>query len=283
MTTAHKRPSALKLLLRRPSGIVYIGFLLLVVLGSIFAPLVAPYDPIQIDLLSAELPPSSEHWFGTDDVGRDVFSRVVWGGRVSLMMGFVAAAISTVLGVSFGILSGYYEGRLGFFILRFMDFLLAFPGILLALGIVSILGPSLFNVMIAVGIGATPTFVRIVHGAVLSIKQNDYVEAAVAFGAKDVHLFRHYIFPNIFPVVIVLFTLQIASAIFVGSSLSFIGLGAQPPSPEWGAMVSRGRYALQNALWMSAFPGLAIATVCIAINLLGDTLRDILDPRMSDT
>lgn len=262
---------------------MYGGFLLFVFLVSLFAPLIAPYDPIRIDLLSAELPPSREHLFGTDDVGRDVFSRVVWGGRVSLSMGFTAAAISTILGLFFGLLSGYYEGRLGFLILRFMDFLLAFPGILLALGIVAVLGTSLVNVMIAVGIGATPSFVRVIHGAVLSIKQNDYVEAAVAFGAKDPHLLRRYILPNIFPVVIVLFTLQIASAIFVGSSLSFIGLGAQPPSPEWGAMVSRGRYALQNAIWMSAFPGLAIALVCVAINLLGDILRDVLDPRMTDS
>jgi peptide/nickel transport system permease protein len=265
--------------LLRPASLLSLLFLLTVVTTSIFAPAIAPYDPIRIDLLNAEKPPSQQFIFGTDDVGRDVFSRVIWGGRVSLTMGLVAASISTVLGLLLGTISGYYEGTVGYLILRFMDFLLAFPGILLALAIVAILGSSLANVMIAVGIGATPTFVRLVHGVVLSIKQNDYIEAARAFGANDAHIFTRYIFPNILPFVIVIFTIQVASAIFYGSSLSFIGLGAQPPSPEWGAMVSRGRYALRNALWMSAFPGAAIALVCIAINLLGDALRDALDPR----
>ncbi|MEM6427991.1 MAG: ABC transporter permease [Deinococcota bacterium] len=265
----------------RPASLVSLLFLLTVVSVSIFAPAIAPYDPIRIDLLSAEQPPSLQHLFGTDDVGRDVFSRVVWGGRISLTMGLVAAGIATVLGLVLGTVSGYYEGSTGYLILRAMDFLLAFPGILLALAIVAILGASLANVMIAIGIGATPAFVRLVHGVVLSIKQNDYIEAAKAFGASDTHIFLKYILPNILPFVIVIFTIQVASAIFYGSSLSFIGLGAQPPSPEWGAMVSRGRYSLRNALWMSAFPGATIALVCIAINLLGDALRDALDPRSS--
>jgi peptide/nickel transport system permease protein len=265
----------------RPASLLSLLFLLTVVSMSIFAPAIAPYDPIRIDLLSAEQPPSLEHLFGTDDVGRDVFSRVVWGGRISLTMGLVAAGIATVLGLFLGTVSGYYEGNTGYLILRAMDFLLAFPGILLALAIVAILGASLANVMIAVGIGATPAFVRLVHGVVLSIKQNDYIEAAKAFGATDARIFLRYILPNILPFVIVIFTIQVASAIFYGSSLSFIGLGAQPPSPEWGAMVSRGRYSLRNALWMSAFPGATIALVCIAINLLGDALRDALDPRSS--
>lgn len=265
--------------LKRPVPIVSTLFLVGIISLAILAPVISPYDPIEIDLLNAEKPPNFRNWFGTDDVGRDVFSRVLWGGRVSLSMGLVAAAISTALGLALGMVSGYYEGRVGFLILRFMDFLLAFPGILLALAIVAVLGPSLVNVMIAVGIGAAPTFVRVVHGAILSTKQNDYVEAARAFGARDLHLFRKYLLPNILPVVIVLFTIQVASAIFYGSSLSFLGLGAQPPSPEWGAMVSRGRYSLRNAIWMSAFPGATIALVCIAINLLGDALRDALDPR----
>jgi peptide/nickel transport system permease protein len=256
-------------------------FLVVVAASAVFAPLLAPHDPLRINARNTLAPPSLEHWFGTDDVGRDVFSRVLWGARISLRVGFVSAAISTVIGVLLGLISGFYEGVLGFLILRAMDLLLAFPGILLALAIVSILGSSIDNVMIAVGISAVPTFTRIVHGSVLSVKQNDYVEGARAIGCQDQAIFRRYIFPNVLAPVIILFTLQIGAAIFSASSLSFIGLGAQPPSPEWGAMVSRGRYALSTAFWMSAFPGVAIALVVIAINVLGDSLRDILDPRIS--
>ncbi|MCY4353725.1 MAG: ABC transporter permease [Truepera sp.] len=255
-------------------------FLLVVAASGILAPQLAPYDPLRIDARNTLAPPSGEHWFGTDDVGRDVFSRVIWGARISLRVGFVSAIISTVIGVVLGLVSGYYEGAVGFVILRAMDLLLAFPGILLALAIVSILGSSIENVMIAVGISAVPTFTRVVHGSVLSVKQNDYVEGARALGCRAVGMFRRHIFPNVLAPVIVLFTLQIGAAIFSASSLSFIGLGAQPPSPEWGAMVSRGRYVLSNAFWMSAFPGLAIALVVIAINVLGDSLRDLLDPRI---
>lgn len=265
---------------RQRVGIGAAVFLLAVVTASLLAPQLAPHDPLRIDARNTLAPPSGEHWFGTDDIGRDVFSRVLWGGRISLRVGFVSAVISTVLGVILGLISGYYEGVVGFAILRVMDLLLAFPGILLALAIVSVLGSSIDNVMIAVGISAVPTFTRVVHGSVLSVKQNDYIEGARAIGTRDVGMFRRHIFPNVLAPVIILFTLQIGAAIFAASSLSFIGLGAQPPSPEWGAMVSRGRYVLSIAFWMSAFPGVAIALVVVAINVLGDSLRDLLDPRV---
>lgn len=255
------------------------AFLAVVALMAIFAPYVAPYDPLDVNLRAVLQPPSAQHWFGTDDLGRDIFSRVVWGGRVSLRVGILSALIATFGGVLLGLISGYVGGVVSQLILRAMDLLLAFPGLLLALVIVATLGPSLDNVMIAVGIGSIPIFTRVVHGAVLAEKGNDYLQAARGLGARDLRIVIRHIFPNVVAPIIVLFTLQVGSSIFSASSLSFIGLGAQPPSPEWGAMVSRGRHELSTALWMSTFPGLAIALVILSINLVGDTLRDVLDPK----
>lgn len=257
---------------------------MLVILGliavALFAPLISPYDPYAIDSYNSLQPPSASHWFGTDDIGRDVLSRVIWGTRISLRVGVLSATISAVIGLLLGLLSGYFEGWLGFAILRLMDLLLAFPGILLALVVVAVLGPSLDNVMLAVGISGVPTFTRIVHGSVLSAKGNDYVEASKALGCGTTRIIFRHLLPNIMAPVVVLTTLQVGTAIFLTASLSFIGLGAQPPTPEWGTMVSRGRYALSDAMWMSTFPGLAVAVSVIALNILGDGLRDQLDPRM---
>ena len=256
--------------------------LLLVVLGAIFAPVVAPYDPLEIDPSNTLQAPSADHWFGTDDAGRDVLSRVIWGARISLRVGLISAGIATLVGSLLGLISGYYGGVRGFLILRLFDLLLAFPITLLALVIVTILGTGIDKVMIAVGFAAIPTFGRVVHGCVLSVKENDYVEAARTIGCRDLRIIICHIAPNILAVVIVLSTLQIASAIFAASGLSYVGLGAQPPTPEWGSMVSRGRYNLSNAAWMSAFPGFAIALVIIAINVVGDGLREGLDPWMRE-
>jgi peptide/nickel transport system permease protein len=202
----------------------------------------------------------------------------MWGGRISLRIGIISAAIATFFGLLLGLLSGYYGGVISFIILRFMDLLLAFPGILLALFIVATLGPNLDNVMIAIGISAIPSFTRVVHGCVLSAKEDDYVKAAIVIGCKHSRIIFKHILPNITAPVIVLCTLEVGSAIFGAASLSFIGLGAQPPIPEWGSMVSRGRYNLDLAMWISTFPGLAIASVVISINIIGDVLRDALDP-----
>jgi peptide/nickel transport system permease protein len=266
---------------RDRSAIVAILVLLLMAGSAIFAPLIAPYDPLRVNTRNTLAPPSAKHWFGTDDLGRDVFSRVVYGGRISLRVGFIAATISMAGGLLLGLLAGFFGGRVSFLILRAMDLLLAFPGLLLALVIVGTLGPGLDNIMIAVGVGAIPIFTRVVYGVVLQVKQNDYVSAATALGSTDARIIWRHIIPNVLAPVIVLFTLQVGAAIFSASSLSFLGLGAQPPSPEWGAMVSRGRHELRDAMWMSTFPGLAIATVILSINVLGDSLRDALDPRQN--
>lgn len=268
--------------LRRDRSALISALVLIVMAGSaIFAPLIAPYDPLRINTRNTLAPPSAQHWFGTDDLGRDVFSRVLHGGRISLRVGFIAASISIAGGLLLGLLAGFFGGRVSFVILRFMDLLLAFPGLLLALVIVGTLGPGLDNIMIAVGVGAIPIFTRVVYGSVLQVKQNDYVSAAAALGSTDARIIWRHIIPNVLAPVIVLFTLQVGAAIFSASSLSFLGLGAQPPSPEWGAMVSRGRHELRDAMWMSTFPGLAIAMVILAINILGDSLRDALDPRQN--
>ena len=262
-----------------PLSVVAAGFLLFVILVAVFAPYLAPYDPFRPNLRMTMQPPSAEHWFGTDDLGRDVLSRVIWGSRVTLWVGLFSALIATSGGLVLGLISGYFGGVVSQMILRAMDLLLAFPGLLLALVIVATLGASLENVMIAVGIGSIPIFTRVIHGSVLSLKGNDYLQAARGLGARDLRIILFHVLPNVFAPVIVLFTLQVGSAIFSASSLSFIGLGAQPPSPEWGAMVSRGRHELAAAMWMTTFPGLAIALVILSINLVGDTLRDVLDPR----
>ncbi len=270
-----------RLFLRNPAAIVAASILVVIAMLAILAPAIAPYDPLRINVRNTLSPPSAEHWFGTDDLGRDVLSRVLHGGRVSLRVGFIAATISTIGGSILGLLSGFFGGWLSALILRAMDLLLAFPGLLLALVIVGTLGPGLDNIMIAVGVGAIPIFTRIVHGAVLQVKQNDFVDAARALGGRDARIIVSHIVPNVLAPIIVLFTLQMGAAIFSASSLSFIGLGAQPPSPEWGAMVSRGRHVLSEAMWMSTFPGLAIAVVILSINVLGDSFRDILDPRQN--
>jgi peptide/nickel transport system permease protein len=271
-----------KLLLRvarDPTTMTAVIVLLTMTTLALAAPWIAPYDPLRINTRNTLAPPSAQHWFGTDDLGRDVLSRVLWGGRISLRVGLIAATISMVGGLALGLVSGYFGGRISFLILRAMDLLLAFPGLLLALVIVGTLGPGLDNIMIAVGVGAIPIFTRVVHGSVLSVKQNDYIDAARALGGTDRRIIVRHVIPNIVAPVIVLYTLQMGAAIFAASSLSFIGLGAQPPSPEWGAMVSRGRHVLREAMWMTTFPGLAIAMVILSINVLGDAARDILDPR----
>lgn len=269
----------LRRFLRNPLRAASLFLVVGMIVVAVLAPRLAPYDPLAIE--SAPLqPPSGAHWFGTDDIGRDVLSRVIWGSRVSLRVGFLSAAASTTLGVVLGLLGGYFGGWLGFLILRFTDLLMAFPGILLALVVVAVVGPGLDNVMLAVGIAGVPTFTRVVYGAVLAIKQNEYVEASRSLGSGQGRIIFRHLLPNVAAPIIVLATLQIGTAIFLTSSLSFIGLGAQPPIPEWGTMVSRGRYSLSNAMWMSTFPGLAVAATVTAFNVLGDALRDELDPRM---
>jgi peptide/nickel transport system permease protein len=254
--------------------------LALLTLMAIFAPLIAPDEPnvmVPVDALAA---PSLEHLFGTDQFGRDILSRIIFGARLSLQVGFIAVGIASIIGITLGVIAGYYgrwiDGTIGILI----DIMLAFPGILLALAIVAILGPSLLNLMVAVGIAAVPTYTRLVRGTVLATKSLTYIEAARVVGAKDRTIMFRHILPNVIAPAIVLATLGIGGAILVGAALSFLGLGAKPPESEWGAMLSSGRNFLQQAWWITLFPGLAIMITVLSINLLGDGLRDALDPRL---
>jgi peptide/nickel transport system permease protein len=251
-----------------------------VLLLGLLAPVVAPYDPNQISGTEALQAPSWQHVFGTDELGRDVFSRVIYGARISPWVGLGAVAISTVIGIAIGLVAGYAAGVVDEVWMRGMDILLAFPGIVLAIAIVAVLGPGLRNAMIAVGISGIPYFARVVRAVVLVEREKEYVSAARAYGQRKSGILLLEILPNIAGPVIVLATLSIAGAILTTAALSFVGLGAQLPTPEWGAMLSEGRVYLAQQWWMATFPGVAIAVTVLGINVLGDGLRDALDPRM---
>lgn len=257
-------------------GLVIIGLL---ILTAIFANVIAPYNPTKQDLINQFLPPSSEYLFGTDEFGRDIFSRIIFGSRISLQVGVIAVGIAMITGTLIGMLAGYYGRWFDMISQRVIDVMLAFPGLLLALAIIAVLGTGIQNVMIAVGIGSVPTYARLVRAQVLSAKQLEYVEAARAMGARDYRLLLKHILPNVISSLIVLGSLGIASAILSAAALSFIGLGAQPPSPEWGAMLSQGRDFLRDQWWITTFPGIFIALTVLGFNLVGDGLRDAFDPK----
>ncbi len=260
-------------------GIVFIGVLLLV---AIFAPLLAPHDPFEQNIMMRYQAPSSEHLLGTDEMGRDILSRIIYGSRISLQVGLFSIGIALVTGVFLGLLAGYYGGVLDMLIMRVMDVMLAFPAILLAIAIVAILGPQLRNAMLAIGIINIPRFARIVRSSAISIKESEYIAAARMMGASDVRIIFYHLLPNAMAPLIVQTTLSIATAILEAAALSFLGLGAQPPTPEWGAMLSDARSSLQRAPWVATFPGLAIIFGVLGFNLLGDGLRDALDPKMKN-
>ncbi|MGQ0571244.1 MAG: ABC transporter permease [Armatimonadota bacterium] len=277
-------PSALVLrrLLRSQGAIVGAIALLGLVSIAVLAPSLAPRNPIGVLPLEQFRPPSLEHLFGTDVFGRDIFSRTLYGARYSLTMGLASVGVAATLGSLAGLVAGYYGGRVSLLIMRATDVMLAFPGMLLALVVVTILGPGLTNVMLAVGIANIPAYVRIVRGSTLAARTVLYVEAARAVGAPTSRVMFRHIFPNVTAPIIVLSTLGLAGAILTGAGLSFLGLGAQPPTPEWGTMLSDGRAFLRRAWWISTFPGLAIMVSVLAINMLGDGLRDALDPRLRE-
>ena len=250
-----------------------------VLVAGLLAPVISPYDPIKITP-DALAPPSREHLFGTDDLGRDILSRMLYGARISPIVGLIAVAISAVAGVGMGLISGYAGGAADNVIMRIVDVLLSFPGIVLAIGIVAILGPGLNHALLAVGIAGIPTFARVVRGSVLVEKEKEYVEAARLLGVRTPRLLLLHILPNVMAPVIVLSSLSVATAILAAAALSFVGLGAQLPTPEWGAMLSQGREYLSSQWWVATFPGVAIALTVLSVNLLGDGLRDVLDPRL---
>ncbi len=253
-----------------------LGFFLLVAVG---APILAPSDPLAQDLYNRLNPPSLSHPFGTDDFGRDLLSRVIYGSRISLRIGTVAVMIALVVGSLVGLVAGYWGGLLDQLLMRAMDLMLAFPSILLAIGIVAVLGPGLENAMLAVGTVAVPQYARLVRASVLTIREQEYVAAARALGAGDFRILFLAVLPNCLAPLIVQSSLGLATAILDAAGLSFLGLGAQPPVPEWGAMLNGGRELILSAPWVLTFPGLAIFLSVMAFNLLGDGLRDALDPR----
>jgi len=265
---------------RNRGALVGTAMLLTIVAMAALAPVVTRYDPIEPDYRVRFAPPSVDHPFGTDRNGRDIFTRVVYGGRISLWVGLISVTIAVTFGTTLGLISGFYGGWVDNALMRFIDFVLAMPGILLAITIVFALGPSLFNVMIAVGIASMPQYARVVRASVLSAKQLPYVEAARAAGALDAAVMVRHILPNVFAPVLVLATLGLGGAVLSVAALSFLGLGAAPPTPEWGLLISDGRGVLRRSWWVATFPGLAIMVTVLSVNLIGDGLRDALDPRL---
>ena len=265
---------------RHKGAVVGTGIVAALVLIALGQSVLAPQSPTKIDITAALNAPGRTHWMGTDQYGRDVYSRVVHGSSISLVIGFISVGIAAAAGTTVGLVAGYDGGRVDALLMRGMDVMLAFPGILLALAIVSVLGPSLHNLMIAVGISGIPYYARLVRGSVLVAKEQLYVEAARVVGVPiPVILIRH-ILPNVVAPIIVAATLGMGGAILAAAALSFIGLGSQPPTPEWGRMLSEGRDYLRDAWWISTFPGMAIMLAVLGVNMLGDGLRDVLDPRL---
>ncbi|WP_260471956.1 nickel transporter permease [Bacillus sp. HMF5848] len=281
----HKKPRRLlettKRVVQSKSSLLGFIIIMLLIITALLAPVIASHDPIEQDLFARYQAPSTDHLLGTDELGRDIFSRIIYGTRISIQIGVIAVGISMIVGIFLGAVSGYFGKWIDMVIMRFIDILMAFPSILLAIAMVAVLGPGLTNTMIAVGIVGVPHFARIVRSSVLSVKETEYIEAARAVGAKHGRILFRHVLPNCMAPIIVQTTLSIGTAILDAAGLSFLGLGAQPPAPEWGAMLSDGRAALQTAPWVVAFPGLAILFTVLGFNLLGDGLRDALDPKQS--
>jgi peptide/nickel transport system permease protein len=264
---------------RRPAALVGAAIVALFAAMAVGAPWLAPHDPVRTDWAKIRKAPSWAHPFGTDDLGRDGFSRVVWGTRISMQAGVFSILLAMALGVPVGLTAGYYRGALDQIIMRLTDAWLAFPFLILAIGLVTILGPSLTNATLAIGLGATPTYIRLTRGLVLSTKEEDYVQGARALGAGDLRVMARHILPNIVSAILVQATVAIPTAIIAEAVLSFLGLGVQPPLPSWGTMLNAAQQFLEQAPWMAYWPGLAIFLLALSFNLAGDGLRDVLDPR----
>jgi peptide/nickel transport system permease protein len=266
-------------LLRRRGAMLGLLIVFLFVMLAFFAPWIAPFDPLETSWSAVRKAPSAEYLFGTDEIGRDVLSRVIWGARASLQAGLVSVCIAMALGVPIGLLAGYAGGWVDALISRMTDAMLAVPFLILAIALAAFLGPSLTNAMIAIGVSSTPIFIRLTRGQVLSVKVEDFVEAARAVGNPHWRIALRHILPNILAPLIVQATLAIAAAIIAEASLSFLGLGQQPPAPSWGSMLNTAKNYVDNAPWMAIWPGLSIFLLVLSFNLLGDGLRDALDPR----
>jgi peptide/nickel transport system permease protein len=266
-------------LLRRRGAVVGLGFVLLFGFMAVFADVISPYGPTDTDWAAVRKPPSTAHWFGTDEIGRDVLARVIHGARASLMAGIISVALALGLGVPIGMVAGWRGGAVGGLLMRLTDAMLAVPFLILAIALAAFLGPSLGNAMIAIGLSATPIFIRLTRAQVQSVKVEDYIEAARAIGNPPWRIVLRHILPNILAALMVQATLTIAAAIIAEASLSFLGLGQQPPAPSWGSMLNTAKNFLSQAPWMAIWPGLSIFLAVLSFNLLGDGLRDALDPR----
>ncbi|MBR1163005.1 ABC transporter permease [Bradyrhizobium elkanii] len=266
-------------LIRRKGAVLGVTVIALFILLAGFAPLIVPYDPVATSWSLVRKAPSAQHWFGTDELGRDVFARVVFGARASLLAGVISVGIALAIGVPLGLVAGYRGGFIDALISRITDAMLACPFLILAIALAAFLGPSLSNAMIAIGVSATPIFIRLTRGQVMSVKVEDYVEAARAMGNPRWRIALVHILPNILPALLVQATLSIAAAIIAEAALSFLGLGQQPPAPSWGSMLNAAQRFLTSAPWMAVWPGLAIFLVVLSFNLVGDGLRDALDPK----
>jgi peptide/nickel transport system permease protein len=256
-----------------------LALLAVLILLSVFANVLAPYDPIKRNVSEAMVAPSPRHWLGTDPLGRDELTRVLYGGRLSLYVGLASVILSMAIGVPLGLLSGYFGGWVDGTLMRIVDLILAFPGIIFAIWLVAMLGPGINQVILANALFNMPSFARIIRGSVLTMKESDYVLAARSLGAGDLRILTAHILPNVLAPIVVLASLTVSDAVLTAASLSFLGLGSQPPTPEWGAMLSDGRPFLRNAWWLSLFPGIMLTLTVLASNIVGDGLRDALDPR----
>jgi peptide/nickel transport system permease protein len=276
---ARRRRILRRRFLRRPAAVGSLVVVLAVVLAAVFAPWIAPYSAEQTDFDALLAGPSREHLLGTDDLGRDTLSRIIYGARASMLAGFFATVLAMAAAVPIGLVAGYYRGRVDSVIARLTDVLLAFPFLILAVGLAAILGPSLLNATLALGIAAVPPLVRITRGEALALREEDYVRAAVANGANDVVILGRHILPNMTSTLLVQATLTIPAAIIGEAVLSFLGLGVQPPTPSWGVMLNAAQPWLSEAPWLAVYPGIAIVVTALAFNLLGDGLRDVFDPK----
>ncbi|MBC7702959.1 MAG: ABC transporter permease [Rhodoferax sp.] len=276
---APKPQSGVRRLLGEPSALIGAAIVVLFALMALFAPLITPYDPIASDWMAIRLPPNAQHWFGTDDLGRDVLSRVIFGTRASLSAGVVSVAVAVLVGVPFGLLAGYFGRFVDTAISRIADALLACPFLVLAIALAAFLGPSLQNAMIAIGISATPIFIRVARAQTLLVCTEDYIAAARSQGIGHLAILTGHVLPNVLAPIIVQATLTMAIAVLAEASLAFLGLGQLPPAPSWGSMLDVARQFLGEAPWMAVWPGLAIIAVVVGFNLLGDGLNDALNPR----
>ncbi len=273
------RPGFARALLSSPSGVIGLAIVLVLVVAALAAPWLAPFDPLRMAAGPRLQPPSLDHWMGTDDFGRDVFSRILHGARLTLQIGAIAVGISLTAGLALGLVAGYAGGWTERILMRLVDVLFSFTEIVIALACLAIFGVGLTNAMIAIGIASIPFYARVTHSVVLVEKNKPYFEAAVAAGAGHGRLILRHLLPNVIPTLIVVGTLGVSTAVLAAAGLSFLGLGAQPPEPEWGFMLSASRDLISRAPWMMIFPGLAIAITVLGFNLLGDGVREALDPR----